>query len=122
MPEKAQPLKRGRLRLLHGHQIGRHLPKHHAAKVADEWGAPGLTVAFGHSNRPGMHVRAGREGNCRAIAVGAGRTLDPDWMQGRPGAWKNELLVAYVMPSGHVAAYSVPLIDGAFVWVGKVYR
>jgi hypothetical protein len=43
-------------------------------------------------------------------------------MQGRPGAWKNELLVAYVLPSGHVAAYSVPLIDGAFVWAGKVYR
>jgi hypothetical protein len=68
------------------------------------------------------NARQGREGDCRAIAVGAGLTLDPDWMQGRPGAWKNELLVAYVLPSGHVAAYSVPLIDGAFVWAGKVYR
>jgi hypothetical protein len=76
---------------MHGHQIAKMLPKHHAAKVADEWGAPGLTVAFGHSHRPGMHVRAGREGNCRAIAVGAGRTLDPDWMKGRPGGWENEL-------------------------------
>jgi putative transposase len=26
------------------------------------WGTPRLTVAFGHSHRPGMHVRAGREG------------------------------------------------------------
>ncbi|WP_233602334.1 hypothetical protein [Corallococcus sp. CA047B] len=108
----AQPLKRGNLRLMHGHQIAKMLPKHHAAKVADEWGAPGLTVAFGHSHRPGMHVRAGREGNCRAIAVGAGRTLDPDWMKGRPGGWENELLVAYLMPTGHVAAYSLPLVDG----------
>ncbi len=87
--EKAQPLKRGNLRLMHGHQIAKMLPKHHAAKVADEWGAPGLTVAFGHSHRPGVHVKAGREGNCRAIAVGAGRTLDPDWMKGRPGGWEN---------------------------------
>ena len=35
-----------------------------------------------------MHVRAGREGNSRAIAVGAGRTLAPEWMTGRPGGWK----------------------------------
>jgi len=65
---------------------------------------------------------AGREGNCRAIAVGAGRTLDPDWMKGKPGGWANELLVAYLMPTGHVAAYSVPLVGGAFIWGGKVYR
>src|SRR3712207_7705575 len=57
--------------------------------------------------------RSGREGNCRAIAVGTGRTLAPDWMQGRSAAWENELRVAYVLPSGHVAAYSAPLIDGA---------
>jgi hypothetical protein len=122
VPETAQPLKRGNLRLMHGHQIAKVLPKRHAAKVADEWGAPGLTVAFGHSHRPGMHVRAGREGNCRAIAVGAGRTLDPDWMKGRPGGWENELLVAYLLPTGHVAAFSVPLVGGAFIWGGKVYR
>jgi hypothetical protein len=33
-----------------------------------------------------------------------------------------ELLVAYLMPTGHVAAYSVPLVEGAFIWGGKVYR
>jgi hypothetical protein len=48
--------------------------------------------------RLGVHVRAGREGNCRAIAVGAGRTLDPDGMQGRLGGWEHRLLVAYPRP------------------------
>ncbi|SEL91438.1 hypothetical protein SAMN05444354_109289 [Stigmatella aurantiaca] len=98
------------------------LPKHHAAKVADDWGGPGLTVAFEHSHRPGVHVSAGREGNCRAIVVGTGRTLDPDWMQGRPGGWENELLVAYLLPTALVAADSVPLVGSAFLWGGKVYR
>ncbi len=97
----AQPLKRGNLRLMHGHQIAKALPKHHAANVADEWEAPGLTVAFGHSHRPGVHVKPGREGNCRAIAVGAGRTLDLDWMKGRPGGWEKR------------AARRVPDADGA---------
>lgn len=41
--------------------------------------------------------------------------LDPDRMRGRPGGWGNELLVAYLMPTGHVAAYSVPLVGGAFI-------
>jgi len=40
-------------------------------------------------------------------------------MKGRPGGWENELLVAYLLRSGHVAAYSVPLINGAFIWGGK---
>jgi len=43
-------------------------------------------------------------------------------MKGRPGGWENELLVAYLLPTGHVAAYSVPLVRGAFLWDGKVYR
>ena len=36
--------------------------------------------------------------------------------------WENELLVAYLMSTGHVAAYSVPLVGGAFLRGGKVYR
>ncbi|MDC0712729.1 hypothetical protein POL68_29980 [Stigmatella sp. ncwal1] len=43
-------------------------------------------------------------------------------MQGRPGGWENELLVAYLLPTGPVAAYNVPLVGGAFLWGGKVYR
>lgn len=35
---------------------------------------------------------------------------------------ENELLVAYLLPTGHVVAYSVPLVGGAFIWSGKVYR
>jgi hypothetical protein len=42
--------------------------------------------------------------------------------KGRPGGWENELLVAYLLPTGHVAAYSVPLVGGAFIWDGRVYR
>ncbi|WP_158641928.1 hypothetical protein [Corallococcus sp. AB018] len=37
-------------------------------------------------------------------------------MKGRPGGWESELLVAYLLPSGHVAAYSVPLVRVLFVF------
>jgi len=30
--------------------------------------------------------------------------------------------IAYLLPVGHVAAYSVPLAGGAFLWSGRVYR
>ena len=42
-------------------------------------------------------------------------------MKGRPGGWEDGLLVAHLLPTGHVAAYSVPLVGGAFTWGGKVY-
>jgi hypothetical protein len=43
-------------------------------------------------------------------------------MQGRPGGWENELLVADLLPTGPVAADSLPLVGGAFLWGGKVCR
>ena len=39
-----------------------------------------------------------------------------------PGRLENERLVAYLLPTGHVAPYSVPLFGGAFIWGGKVHR
>ncbi|WP_171806184.1 hypothetical protein [Corallococcus exiguus] len=36
-------------------------------------------------------------------------------MKGRPGGWESELLVAYLLPFGNVAAYSVPLVRVLFV-------
>jgi hypothetical protein len=31
-------------------------------------------------------------------------------MKGKPGGWENALLIAYLLPTGSVAAYSVPLV------------
>jgi hypothetical protein len=65
----------------------------------------------------------GREGNNRAIAVGRGRTLDPDWNEGTPG--RVEKRVARRAPAADGARRGlqcVPLVGGAFLWGGKVYR
>jgi predicted phosphodiesterase len=63
VPEDQQPIRRGQPRVLHGHQIpGKQLPKYHAAKVADLYGAPGLTVVFGHAHRPQHFERPSKEG------------------------------------------------------------
>ena len=34
----------------------------------------------------------------------------------------NELLVAYLLPTGYVTAYSILLGDCASIWDGKIYR
>jgi predicted phosphodiesterase len=123
VPEMAQPLKRGHLRVLHGHQVpGKLLPKHHAAKMADLYGAPNLLIAFGHSHRPGMYLRPSKEGNCRAFALSCGRTLDPAWMKGGVGGWQNGLALAYVRPGGAADLYPVDFTQGALVWAGRTYR
>jgi predicted phosphodiesterase len=123
VPEGKQPLRRGNLRVLHGHQVpGKHLPKHHAAKMADLYGAPNLVVCFGHSHRPQTHVRASKEGDCTAYALGCGRTLDPAWTKGSPGGWRHELGIAYVRPDGAANLYPVRFEAGALAWAGKLYR
>jgi hypothetical protein len=43
-------------------------------------------------------------------------------MTGARVGWENELLVAQLLVTGHVAAYYVPLVRCAFLWGGKVYR
>jgi hypothetical protein len=32
------------------------------------------------------------------------------------------MLVAYLLPTGPIAAYSLPLVGGTFLWGVKVYR
>lgn len=121
IPESQQPIEVGTMDLLHGHQIpGRMLPKHHAAKVADLYAAPGRSVVIGHSHRPQRFVRASKRGNATGIALGAGRTLDPKWMKGGPGGWALEWLI-YTVVDGITHATQVPFENGRMVWGSKVY-
>lgn len=119
--EDKQPLKIGKLRALHGHQVGRMLPKHHAAKLAQEWGGPGLTVVAGHAHREGMSVFANREGNSRAYFIAAGRFLPVSWSLNANG-WSNGLaVIMHRRSTGDVAVFPVPLVGGVMLWDGRVF-
>lgn len=120
IPTVKQPLKIGKLSLLHGDQMGKFLPKHRAMAAALKYPGAGRVVIFGHGHVPQMFVQPGDEGNTTAYAAGCGRTLDPDWMRGAPAGWANELHVSLVADDDSVL--NTPVVwNGCLVWGGKLY-
>jgi predicted phosphodiesterase len=117
--EDQQPYSIGALDILHGHQM-MSLPKHHAAKANDIYGASGRTVVFGHSHRPQVHSKPGLKQNEKSIALGCLRTKDPKWMHGQKSGWQHQILLAYVQGE-QLQTYPIDINDGHFIWAGKMY-
>lgn len=125
--EHSQPVQRGKLRILHGHQFGgRFGLTHHAAKAAQIYGGgEGLAVVYGHTHRPQSFSLPVYGGAVRAYGIGCGRNLGPKkvrWLRGREAGWLHEFAVAYLLPDGSATVYPVPVDDGRFVWAGRLYN
>jgi predicted phosphodiesterase len=126
VPEEKQPVRRGRLAVLHGHQfLGKYGPKFHSMKAADIYAAEaGSVVVYGHTHTPQMFTRAVVGGQITGIGLGCGRTIGPDevrWLHGRQAGWTHQFAVAYVMPSGTATVYPVTVQRGQFIWGGRLY-
>lgn len=123
--EGDQPIQRGTVDILHGHQLGSgkgaSLPKHHAMKLSDVYGKSSRTAIIGHSHRPQTYTKAQHGGNATAIALGCLRTLAPQWLHGSQAGWEHQFAVIYVLPGGPSQVYPVTVTDGSFIWAGEVY-
>jgi predicted phosphodiesterase len=125
--EHSQPIQRGKLRILHGHQFGGKFGlTHHAAKAAQIYGgSDGIAICYGHTHRPQSFSLPVYGGAVRAYGIGCGRNLGPKkvrWLRGREAGWLHEFAVAYLLPDGSATVYPVPVDDGRFVWAGKLYN
>jgi predicted phosphodiesterase len=126
--ELHQPVKRGLLHVLHGHQFGGRfgVGKYHAAKAADVYGAdPGTVVVYGHTHKPQTHTRAVMGGVVTATGLGCGRTISKDevrWMRGAESGWVHEFGVALIEGDALVNLYPVRVTAGRFIAPsGKLY-
>jgi predicted phosphodiesterase len=125
VPEYKQPVHRGLLRVLHGHQVlGKYGPKHHAAKAADVYGSsPHCEILYGHVHAAQQFSKPVAGGYVSASAVGCGRTIGSDqvrWLAGREAGWHHGFAVVYVTDS-FAQVYNIKVRDGRFVWHGKLY-
>jgi predicted phosphodiesterase len=115
VPEDAQPITRGRLRLLHGHQdSGRFPALYHARKMCDLYGLPGQAVIYGHTHKDQSHSRPMHGGPARAYGLGC-LEKRPHWLKSCD-AWTHSVAVAD--PASGIVNV-LPIVDGA-LWYGGV--
>lgn len=126
VPEDAQPIARGTLDILHGHQMGTgkgaSLPKYHANRALEVYGRPGRTVTYGHTHKPQKITLPSVNGNKKAVGLGCGRTLKPGWLHGSEAGWEHEFGIAFIHPDGQTDYYQVKVTNGTFCWAGKIYN
>lgn len=123
VPEDRQPVTRGTLDILHGHQAlgAGYGSKFHSVKLIDTYGEPGRTVVYAHTHKHQAFLKASKRGNQLGLALGCLRTLRPGWLHGREAGWCHQFGVAYVRDSGHTDVVPVMVTQGSFVWDGVWY-
>lgn len=125
VPEYKQPIHRGLLRVLHGHQVlGKYGPKHHAAKAVDVYGSsPYCEIVYGHVHAAQQFSKTVAGGHISAMSVGCGRTIGADkvrWLAGREAGWHHGFAVAYVNDT-ITQVYNIKVRGGRFIWNGRLY-
>ncbi len=115
--EDAQPITRGHLRLLHGHQDSGKFPAmYHARKMADLYGLPGGSVIYGHTHKDQTHSRPMHGGPARAYGLGC-LERRPRWLKGAD-SWTASVAVADP-DTGCVNV--LPIVNGALFYGGVRY-
>lgn len=109
------PMELGRLSVVHGWYTN----KHHAAKHTE---AAGRSVLYGHTHRPQFHIAGTATGVRGGFGNGCLRTLQPDWMNGRPSGWMHGFSVVHYWPDGEFQVTPVLLTPSRrFAYGGRVY-
>lgn len=101
----------GKLFFYHGHFYrNQHHAKTHAEKM-------GVSVIYGHHHDAQNHGVQHLSGTHRAWSIGCLRTMDADFLGGRPTNWSHNFAIVHTLPSGNFSVQVVDIIDGgAFVW------
>lgn len=125
VPEDQQPIFRGNLAVLHGHQMGRgkggYLPQNHAKKACETYGAPGRVITYGHVHKHQTWDLAMYGGNVRAVSIACGRDLNAPWLNGSVSGWSQQVAMSYVRPAGKPDLYTIDIAFGAAMWNGHLY-
>ena len=107
--------KLGHARFIHGW----YFSMHHSKKTVNEMGE---NVFYGHVHDVQCYTKANYDQ--RPIigqSCGCLCDLDPTWRKGRPNRWVNGFGVFYFQPGGNFTFYNPIIIDGTFIWNGKLY-
>lgn len=112
------PIKLGKANFVHGWFTN----KYHAAKTVLEYGG---NVIYGHvhKNQTFSHTLMDDGKEIEANSIGCLCGKNPSWLRGKPSHWQNSFGVIYIDgATGNYNFYRVNIIDGRFMWNGKMYK
>ena len=92
----------------------------HARQVAVK---AGENIVYGHTHDVQVYTHHSLKNRPRmAASVGCLCDLDPRWMKGAPNKWVHGFGVLYHWGTqGMFSLYPVVIVNGKFVWAGKLY-
>lgn len=106
----------GKLSVTHGiYATGNSVKKH-----LDELK---VNVLFGHTHTIASMLSSSpaREIAFSGYNHGCLCNLSPDYMRGRPHGWSHGFAIVHIYPNEYFEVHLIRIIDGKFIWNGKVY-
>lgn len=128
VPEYEQPIRIGKLHIIHGHQEMRSnsVPKYPANKFEKYVPAAGDVLWFGHVHKFGKLSIPRYGGHASIYSSGCGRIIRKShganrWLHGEESGWQNGVLIGHVWANGRVTTTEVEILNGQFEWGGRLY-
>ena len=114
IPEDKQPIVRGKISFIHGHQdTGKFPALYHSRKMADLYGLPASAVVYGHTHKDQTFSRPMHGGPARAYGLGC-LERRPDWLKGAE-SWTHSIATADPL----TGSVQVLPICGGVLWYGS---
>ena len=106
----------GRLHLTHGIYAGANPTKKHLDELK-------VNCMFGHTHTMEIRMSSSpaREIAFSGYNVGCLCNMAPDYMKNRPHGWTQGFAVLYLYPNGYFDVNLIRVIEGKFIYNGKVY-
>lgn len=108
----------GKLNVIHGF----YWNKYHAAKTLEAFEG---NVVYAHVHNPQMYAKVSpidRKGYHMATSIGCICNIKPDYKKNTPNFWINQFAVVEHLPAtGYYSLYPITIIEGSFMWNGKLY-
>jgi len=93
--------------------------KYHSARMAEDYGS---SMFYGHFHTHQVFTRVSYDQKPNtAVSIGCLSSLNPGWMRNNPTNFVNQILFMEFDNKGHFSWYAPILINGKFIWNGKVF-
>ena len=113
--------KLGKLNFIHGDYKDGYLPIYAAKAIAQIYHTP-MVYGHQHTNQVYSEQTPFDRAPNQVWGVGCLCNLNPAWQRNSPNAWVNSFGVGYILDNGNFSFQVINIIQGKFVFDGRLYE